>query len=190
MRTKIALFPGRFQPVNIAHAATVETILAEWQNVTIAVATSSTDLDYDERWRPYVEASRNRFAQKQAMFTPDEIKQMWDAWIEDRGLGARVLCVLAPRIYLKDFSRRFPADLYDIVYPSSHLDDSEGDKHKYESFGQLLNREISFVDPPFRLHNTQIRNLIALRQRTWRDVLPPAAYQVFMSLDGPERACI
>lgn len=187
MRTRIALFPGRFQPVNIAHAATVETILAAWQNVTIAVATPETSFDFDEKWRSYFEASRNRFAEEKAIFTPDEVKQMWDAWIENRGLRARVVCTLAPRIYLNDFSRRFPADLYDIVYPRPHVDDSEGDRHKYESFGRLLNREISFVEPPFRLHNTEIRQMIALEHRTWRDVLPPGAYDVFVSLNGPAR---
>lgn len=187
MRTRNAVFPGRFQPPNIAHAATVESILRWWPNVTIAISTPSDDLDFDERWRPYIEASKDRVSAEKQIFSANEIAQMWSAWIEISGFADRAFCVSAPRTFLRRFSQLFPSKSFDLVYPTPHQTDTDGDKCRHELYPQLLDRPIYLVEPPFRLRNTQIRTEIEADSRTWEESLPPGTIDVFHQIEGPDR---
>ena len=189
LRANTALFTGRFQPPSIAHVATVETILCIWAHVAIGISVPCQKTFVDSRWLPYFEVSRNRFSANASIFASEEVKRMWDAWIMFSNLNSRVTCSLAPRPYLPEFSLAYPSDKYDMVYPSLHESDSDGDRVKHELFPQLMDREIFLIDPPFRLHNTRIRELVAMG-RSWEEFIPCGAYDVFLEINGPKRISV
>jgi hypothetical protein len=187
MKANTALFTGRFQPPSLAHVATVKTILSDWPSLVIGVSSPDNSTDYDPRWQPFLDASRGKFTDKSAMFTPHEVKEMWDAWISAAGLENRVRCELIPRPHLRAFTRKYPSCNFDMVYPAAHKDDSEGDKQRHLLFPVLLEREIFLVEPSFRQHNSETRLLIREGKTTWKQNMPDGAYDVFIRLNGPQR---
>ena len=154
LRANTALFTGRFQPPNIAHVATVETILGLWVHVAIGISTLGSTALVDSRWLPYLEASQNRLTPAKSIFTPAEVKRMWDAWITFSYLNSRVTSLLTPRSCFAEFNADYASSKYDMVYPTLHESDSDGDRVRHSLFPQLLERPIFLVEPPFRLHNT------------------------------------
>ena len=120
------------------------------------------------------------------IFTPEEVRRMWNGWITHANLGSRVACSLTPRPCFPEFNLEYPRSNYDMVYPSMHESDSEGDRVKNSLFPQLLDRPIFLIDPPFRLHNTQIRELVAAGHR-WEEFIPEGAYEVFVEISGATR---
>lgn len=182
-----ALFTGRFQPPSIAHACTVETILRNWSFLTIGVSTPSGSLDYDPAWEAYLEMTRGNFNGHKVVFSAEEVQLMWRAWITRSGLTARVVCELVPRPHLRAFTLQYPANRFDFVHPSPHESDSAGDRCRYDLFPKLLGREIFLVEPPWRLHNSEILRQIQSGVRTWDESIAPGALELFMEFNGPER---
>lgn len=142
---------------------------------------------FDPAWQPFLDATRDNFGGRKAVFTPHEVQTMWNAWIAHAGLTQRVTCELVPRPHLHVFAERYPASQFDMVYPSPHESDSASDRRRHELFPKLLGREVFLVEPPFRLHNTQIQQDIRRGLRTWENSIAPGSYEIFMALNGPAR---
>lgn len=182
-----ALFTGRFQPPSIAHAATAKTILTVWSSLIIGISVPVDGSEFDPAWQPFLDATRDNFGGSKAVFTPHEVQTMWKAWIAHAGVTKQVACELAPRPHLPAFAERYPASQFDMVYPSPHESDSTGDQRRHELFPKLLGRKVFLVEPPFRLHNAQIKQDIRSSLRTWENSIAPGAFEIFMTLNGPMR---
>lgn len=183
---RTALFTGRFQPPNKAHAHTVDKILLRWERLCIGISSSEKSKDYDSKWESWVIASASRFGSNKLIFTPAEIVDMWYGHIRHAGLEKQVTCEIIPRPHLRGFNALYPSDRYDMINPRPHSDDSEGDRIRHELFPELLKRRIWFVQPDFMLHNSEIFRRVH-DSASWKEFLTPGAYNVFLQLSGPER---
>ena len=190
MKRNCALFQGRFQPPTIAHLCTVETILAEWQSAVIGVVYDSPRPDwFDSKWDEYLrESAGTSYAPGKNPFTPAEVKQMWDACIGVRGLDQHVRCDIIKRPYFdREFNFKYPPDEITIVRPIQQKGDADMDHLRGRIFPELLNREVRYVSPLFKLHNTEIREMVHFGKNGWEDFVPQGAYEVFLRIDGPAR---
>ena len=190
MKQSLALFQGRFQPVTIAHFCTVQTILAEWEAIIICVVYNSPKPTwFDPKWDDYIkESERTSYAPGKNPFTPEEVKEMWDACIISHSLSQRARCDITKRPYFdKEFDARYPPSKITLVRPIPKQGDANIDDLRGRIFPELLKREYRFVNPPFKLHNTDIIKMVLHEGASWGNFIPPGAYDVFLRIDGPAR---
>ena len=188
-----ALLQGRFQPVNIGHAATLSAILQEWNQVTIGVVYNSPrPLGVDGRFDEYlVKVEAKSYAPHKMPFSVVEIRSMWQAYIEASRIADRVTCMLVKRLeYELEFVRKFPPSDIDLVWPELNPDDHETDVLRHHLYRSVLNRPIYTVRPAMKLHNAQIRELIVSGKGWWDKLVPRGAYEVFLAIDGPSRMAV
>ncbi len=189
MRKK-ALWVGRFQPPTIAHYTTLECILSQWEQVTIGIVHATpppVDLNHD--WDEYLENPvANTLTQEKNPFTGEEVMDMWSAALTPSRYLDRVTLVTMPRVpYQNNFDLEFPKTEFDFVEVTADTSDSQFDSVRRETFERLLKRQIYYVSPSFKLHNTQIRRLIAAGECSWKDVLPSGCFEKFLEIEGPMR---
>ena len=139
----------------------------------------------DSRWSEHIEATKLGFSPAKFIFTPREVLDMWNAWIDHEMLFDHVSCSVMPRIHLRSFSLMYPANTYDLVYPQPLSSDS-AEHLRARLFPKLLDRPLHEVIPEFQLHNSEIRKLVILG-RKWSDFIPSGAYEIFSSIHGQER---
>ena len=191
MTTRInAIWVGRFQPPTIAHYVTMECILEKWKHLHIGIVSHTPrPAILDDAWFEYLETpSANTLTKEKNPFTSEEVCAMWHGAIECSPYAKRVVLIPMPRIaYQSNFNLLYPEDLIDFVDVAPHGTDSEFDQLRRMTFEKLLDRQIHYVSPRFKLHNTQIRNEIQLKKYAWSDVLPAGCYAVFTKIGGPER---
>ncbi|MFA7209130.1 MAG: hypothetical protein WC120_02485 [Parcubacteria group bacterium] len=188
---KYALFQGRFQPPTIAHVCTVETILNKWQFVTICVVYNTPKPEWFDigRWEEYIKASeKTSYAPGKNPFTPNEVKEMWDAWTVGRKLNHRISCDISKRPYFdKEFNVRYPPAEFMIVRPEKKDGDASIDALRGKIFPELLGRNYESVSPPFKLHNARIIKKVMEGGESWKEFIPQGAYEVFLRINGPAR---
>lgn len=187
--SKEALWFGRFQPPSIAHLAMLETILKTWEKLTIAVIFNSPrPVGVDSKWAMYLSASDNTvYTPEKNPFAPQEIVAMWEACIQIHSLAERVTVIATPRPQYIDLNTQFPPEKFDYVLTEITKEDSAMDKLRDTIFPQLLGREVVYVKPPFKLHNSEIRRLVFSGEKDWQDFVPVGAYEAFIGMNGPAR---
>lgn len=185
-----SLWLGRFQPPTIAHLATVKTILNEWKRLTIGIVhASSRPGGIDPKWEPFLRrTSEVSFSAGKNPFTPDEVSRMWTACLVEQRLKSRVAVIPLPQVaYQPDFNRKFPPSKFDFVEVRLVGSDTEFDRDRQVAFSHLVGRPVSYISPPFKLHNAEIRKLVRDERREWREFIPQGAYEIFVEIDGPRR---
>lgn len=184
-----ALLQGRFQPVSVGHAAVLAEILQRWRYVTIGVVYNSPRPNYvDPRLVEYLnQADQGSYGPYRNPFTPEEIKRMWEAYIEQEGLDGRVTCRLVKRLeFYENLEEVFPASEIDFVWPEITSNDTVLDVMRHKLYPDIFKRDILYVRPVLKLHNAQIRNLIRAGS-SWQNFIPPGAHEIFCSVDGAAR---
>lgn len=186
---RTALFLGRFQPPSIAHAAMIETILRVYSTLIIGVLYDTSSVDTcGSVWKEYMRRAAEDFAPRKNPFSPEEIAQMWRAYLERRHLTEHVSVQITKRaMFEPNFNETFPPASIDLVSPGLNKSDSVKDNMRVNDFPRLLNRDLIVLEPPFKLHNTAIRGIITSGAATWSDFIPGGAYEIFIGLDGPRR---
>lgn len=187
---EMGIWIGRFQPPTKSHLVTGECILREWKRLTIGIVHGSPKPDdIDHKWSEYLDRPEsNTLSDVKNPFRPDEVLRMWVQSLAHAGYLDRVTLVSMPRIpYQTDFTAKYPQDAYDFIEVAADGFDSPFDRLRSEAFEKLLGRPVFYVRPPFKLHNTQIKQMIAAKECGWRDVLPQGGYEEFISIGGPDR---
>ncbi len=183
---RTALFTGRFQPPTRAHAHTVDRILLQWSTLLIGVSDSTIPGTYEPQWEEFVRSSASRQTSAKRIFSASEITDLWVAHIREAGLSDRVTCMPIQRPHLRGFNDAYPPQQFDMVSLEPHEDDSESDRVRHRLFSPLLGRPIFHVTPDFVMHNSEIRDRISAGA-SWNEFLTPGTYDVFLSMNGPER---
>jgi hypothetical protein len=188
-KDKTALVLGRFQPPTIAHVAFVETILRSYETLLIGILMDTSHIETcDIRWSKYVEATHSQFTPKKNPFLPDEIKQMWDAYLKQRNLIEVVKCVVSKRVpFEPNFNRLYPVAKYDMVVPTSDESDPVDEGLRNNLLPRLLGRVVVRLSTPFKLHNSRIRSIVKAGGADWNHFVPKEALDVFQQLDGNSR---
>ena len=188
MRNQTALFLGRFQPPNIAHIFTILAILEQWESLIIAVIYDSPKPpNLNSQWQKYIQESAISYAPEKNPISPTEVKEMWDAFITTRNLKGRIRCEITKRPYDLEFSKIYPPDQIDIVYPTLDESDPKIDFLRAQAYPKLLGREIFFVRPLFKLHNTEIKRIIIAGIGSWKDFVPSEIYEIFLRINGQKK---
>lgn len=185
-----AFWVGRFQPPTNAHLLTAQCILEKWRQLVIGIVHQSpAPKSVDPKWLVYLaKPESNTLQNEKNPFLPEEVTEMWSRALERIGHRNRVTLVTMPRIaYQTDFNSRFPKSQFDFVEVTPNESDSSFDWLRGMTFEQLLERQVHYISPPFKLHNAQIRSLIAKGSCAWSDVLPSGCYEVFVAIGGPSR---
>lgn len=188
--SKTAFWAGRFQPPTKAHLITAQCIFEKWERLMIGIVHQSpAPKSVDPKWLAYLaRPESNTLLSEKNPFLPEEVTEMWGRALEHIGHRSRVTLATMPRIaYQADFNSRFPKSQFDFVEVTPDESDSSFDWLRGATFEQLLERQVHYVSPPFKLHNAKIRSLIAKRLCAWCDVLPPGCYEVFVAIGGPSR---
>lgn len=193
MKSDHALWLGRFQPPTIAHLATARTILNEWNRLTIGIVHSSSRPGHtepiDPKWKAFLERTAEvPFASGKNPFTSEEVSRMWVACLREQHFENRVSIKPMPQIaYQPHFNEEFEPALFNFIEVKLESGDAEVDRDRQLAFSHLIGRPISYVSPPFKLHNSEIRSLVLQGRRQWEEFIPPGAYTVFIEIDGPRR---
>ncbi len=184
---KHALFHGRFQPPSIAHFETLGTILQKWELVTIGVVYAIPKPAWlDPKWNSYVEEVLQTYTPARNPFSAHERVRMWNECIRHSNLTERVQCVAAPIPYFDEsFSEEFPPEEYDFVKPEAEKHETL-DLLREQTTAQILNRSLFTVRPQWKLHVTEMRNLVS-QGAQWHKFLAPGIGDVFSELNGNER---
>jgi hypothetical protein len=64
--------------------------------------------------------------------------------------------------------------------------DAETDAWRHALYPRVLKREIHYVAPQLKLHNSEIRRRVRAHA-DWEKFIPEGAYDVFCRLHGPAR---
>lgn len=190
MKRGHALWLGRFQPPTIAHLAMARSILNEWNQLTIGVVHDSPRPNYvDPKWEEFLRrTSETTFSSGKNPFTPEEVLRMWTACLREQRLESMVNIRSMPQIaYQEHFNSEFDPTKLDFIEVTLEEGDTEIDRYRQLAFQQLIGRPISYVYPPFKLHNSKIRSLMLGGGHDWEEFIPRGAYEVFVEIDGPRR---
>lgn len=193
MKSDQALWLGRFQPPTIAHLATAQTILNEWNRLTIGIVHSSLQSGHgelvDPKWEVFLKrTAETSFASGKNPFTPEEVSRMWIACLREQHFENRVSTKPMPQIaYQPCFNEEFEPLLFNFIEVKLEGDDAEVDRDRQLAFSHLIGRPISYISPPFKLHNSEIRSLVLRGGRRWEEFIPLGAYSVFVEINGPCR---
>lgn len=193
MKSNHALWLGRFQPPTIAHLATARTILNEWNRLTIGIVHSSLQSGYvepvDPKWEVFLKrTAETSLASGKNPFTPEEVSRMWVACLREQHFEDKVSLKPMPQIaYQPRFNEEFDPNLFNFIEVKLESGDAEVDRERQLAFSHLLGRPISYVSPPFKLHNSEIHLLVLQSGRRWEEFVPFGAYTVFVEIDGPRR---
>lgn len=188
---KTALFLGRFQPVSIAHASMVESILTRYERLIVLVLFDTPESPpNDPRWNEYLrDESGKDFSPNKNPFTPVEVKKMWDAYIKFKKISRRARVRISKRVFFDaNFDNKFPKEKFDIVASTPFEKDSNKDLKRSKLFCKLLARPYIFITPPFKLHISTIKQIVSKSEgMNWELFIPNGAYQAFLEIGGPKR---
>jgi hypothetical protein len=175
-----ALWLGRFQPPTIAHFASLLKILDLYDEVRIAVVFDGPrPKDINPLWIPVLDQEDlTSYANGKNPFLPEEVIAMWTATVGICRLQARTSCCSIKRPQFFDFNQEFPPGEYMLV--------STGGCTRKSLHKAMFQREVRHVDPPFALHNSEIK-LLLKNGGEWGDFIAPGAWKVFHSLNGEAR---
>src|SRR5262249_34451626 len=163
-------------------------ILNEWKRLTIGVVHASPrPQNVDPKWEPFLRRTAEvSLRSNKNPFTAEEVSRMWIACLVAHRLKSRVTVSTMPQVaYQPNFNRTYPIAKFDFIEVRLTDSDTEFDTDRQLAFSHLVGRPISYVTPPFKLHNTEIRRIIREGQRQWHEFIPPGAYELFIEMDGP-----
>lgn len=185
-----AIWLGRFQPPNIGHLATLRCILSVWPKVIVGIVHKTPPPKYvDKKWEEYLaHPIADTLTADKNPFEIAEILLMWMRTVKNCKIDDRVDFVPMPRLaFQPDFSIKYPEKDFDFIEVTPTHGDSDFDKLKAEVFSNILERNTYEVTPPFKLHNSEIKERISAGTALWSDVLPNGCYEIFCQINGPNR---
>lgn len=187
---KQALWLGRFQPPTKGHLIATLAILARWRRLTIGIVHRSTcPSGIDSRWNKYLNFTQNiNQSVIRNPFQPDEIVNMWKATLDDQCISHRVRLINMPQTaYQPYFNSIYPVEKYDFVDIELTNNDPETDHIRQKTFKEVLCRPIEYVRTPWKIHVSELRNLIDQGLISWGKYIPSGGYEYFLNINGPAR---
>jgi hypothetical protein len=165
-----------------------KNILLSWPAVTIGVVyNTERPALMDFRWSDLVQATDKDYSADRNPFSVDEIIRMWTVCLETCNLSDQVQALAMPRPQFCDFNVIFPKEQYDVVFTASLEDEHDPLlSSRLALYLEVFGRQAFAVKPPFKLHNSDIRRLIA-SGRDWAEFIAPGAIEVFNEINGPQR---
>ncbi len=191
LKQRSALWFGRFQPPSVAHTAALHAILGEWERLCIGIVTENIGqtCEIEDRWAQYHERmSLISYGKGRNPFTPCEVKAMWLESIKAQDLTDRVSCVIVPRPECwRELNVIYSPAAYDVVMVANGSNDTYIDDFRKRHGAEMYGRPLSWTQPLFILHNSNIRSHILRGDTTWDRFLPKGTYEKFIELDGAAR---
>lgn len=159
------LFPGRFQPFHNGHYAALEQLLAEFDEVIIAIG-----------------SAQEGFTCKNP-FTAGERFEMIARLVTRRKLRDRVWITTIPDIHMP------PAWAAYILSMTPRVDAvASGNPqtlYLFEWLGFKV-KKVKLVDPE-KYHGTRIRNYMVMGNDLWKELVPPEVVEFIDEIRGVER---
>lgn len=188
-----ALWLGRFQPPTIGHLIAALSILGRWEKLTIGIVhRDNKKHEADEKWSEYLGAASDiTDSPGRNPFSPQEVFDMWNATIQSYGLENRVqLRNMARAAFQPNFNGEYHPNRYDLVDIALTLHDPETDRNRKNAFAKLIDRPITYVLTPFKIHVSDLRQLAKDDMGMWETYLPEGAREVFARIGGAKRMLV
>lgn len=159
---------GRYQPPTIAHLDTVQTILRQWDELTIGILHNETPRESklrrgglsDCEYLEYMTLADRNWTDGRNPYSLTERVDMWLAVVHEYSLADRVkvTSLSRPEIAPQEFEMLFNSTDFDLVFPisSGH---SPFDLTRNRALAAILQRPVHTVIPEVEIHNSLIRKL-------------------------------
>lgn len=155
-----AVFVGRFNLFTFAHISTSEAILEKYNNMVIAIITSSdkSSIEIPDIFKEFYYLADQNYIGAKTLKPANMRRQMVEVGIASAGLSSRVTTkmIRRPEYFIDEFNSKFPKATYDIVFPRSKNETGKFDLTRNDILPLILGRKATFIEPKLTMHSSQI----------------------------------